>query len=209
MSDRNLSAEEAAVHRHLAAAKEEINHLEAQISNLASDKGPQLKPEGGPLTRSNAYLKVKLEKQLATVKEEMLRQVDKELKHAAADVRDRCHYEVDKVLYTKPLEAEQKKDIGASQAYLMKDRMERKMPQEQAAKPLEKSDRKDIHQSAQYMFQTRYGQELPAADQQLLEGKDIKTLDQSQDYAYLLRYRGEPADKISNLKSRDIDIERD
>lgn len=205
MSNINHTDVEAAVNRHLAEGKAQISHLEAQLNNLASDKGPQLKPEGGPLTRSNVHVRLQLEKELVQVKESMLQKVDQELQHASPEIKERCNYEVDKVLYPMDIVPEDIKELDLSQAMLFRNRYEKNNPPQ----PLGKGDQKTLDQSAQYMFQTRYGQELPAAEQRLLEGKDIKTLDQSQDYTYQLRYRNEPADPVSNLGHMDRDIDMD
>lgn len=207
MSHANHPDVEAAVNRHLAEGQAKIGQLESQLKNLASDKGPQLKPQGGPLTRSNVRVKLKLEKELVQVKETMLQKVDQELKHASPEIRERCNYEVDKMLYPMDIVPEDIKELDLSQAMLSRKMYEKNNPPQ----PLSKSDQKTLDQSAQYMFQTRYAQELPAPDERLLEGKDIKTLDQSQDYAYQLRYRNEPAALGSNLEhmDRDIDIDMD
>lgn len=213
MSDRNLSAEEVAVGKHLLEGRATMAYLQARIDNLPPDKGlnPQLTPDGGPANTSNAQLRLTLEKQLVEAKENMLHQIEKELKNAPPDVRERAYHELDKTLYGKIPEPEQHKDIDASQAMLVNDRMAKQREQDKG--PLEQSDHKTMEQSGDYMYRTRYGQEPPAPEPQIPEAKQIKTLDQSQDYAYRLRFRDEPAAPGDNMGDRtpdlDMDIERD
>jgi hypothetical protein len=179
MSREALSPQEAAVNQHLAEAQDRITVLEWQINNLPADKGPQLKPSGGPVaTQTRSERKVELEKQIASTKEAMLANVERELKDAPPDVQERSNRAVDDLLCGDQKHEEQK-DIGASQAYA---------------------------ESRRHAYQTRYKD--ATEPERVMEGTQERdkgsALDQSQGRAYQMRYKDKSERADADRGSRDI-----
>ena len=159
MSREALSPQEVAVNQHLADAQDRITVLEWQLNNLPADKGPELKPSGGSVaTHTRGERKLELEKQIAEVKEAMLKNVECELADAPPDLRERSNLAVDNMLYGDQ-KHEAEKDVDASQARASS--LRRAYRERITDRPLAKGERKTLDQSQRHAYRTRYQQDAP------------------------------------------------
>jgi len=206
MSRENLSATETAVNKHMADAKNKIAELEQRLDNLPSDKGPTLKPGGGPQPLSKGEQKTAIEKEIAQVKESTLNAIDQKLKDASPDDKEKCEHAVSQWLYPDRIDPDQEKDLDASQTMLAKDMYERKHPE----KPLEKGDVKTMEQAERSMWRQRYKEEMPEPEtvQKQPTKEDRKDLDASQDFAFRLRYR-DAAESLETGPEMDKDDDKE
>lgn len=157
MGNRNFSAEEAAVNKHLQEGAARMAQLQAQIDNLPTDRGlnPELKPAGGPANMSNAHINAELQKQIGETRKHMLKQIEQELKNAPPDVRDRSNQVVDKALYPQLPGQDERKTMDQSAAYMYQLRYEKEPSEQQPGA----KDIKTLDQSQDYAYRLRFGDE--------------------------------------------------
>ncbi len=205
MSRETLSPQEVAVNQHLAEAQDRITVLEWQLNNLPADKGPELKPSGGSVaTHTRGERKLELEKQIAEVKEAMLKNVERELADAPPDLRERSNLAVDTMLYGDQ-KNEAQKDIGASQAHASS--LRRAYRERITDRPLDQGERKTLDQSQRHAYRTRYQQDTPEPVK-VIDGKEERDkgteLDQTQERAYRLRYTDNSDRAVNEREQKDV-----
>ncbi|MBK8227493.1 MAG: hypothetical protein IPK70_10010 [Flavobacteriales bacterium] len=190
---------------HVAAAREKIAFLEWQRDNLPADKGPELKPAGGPvITLTRAEQKVEIEKKIADVKKDMLEKVAREMNAVPLTGRERSQRSVDKVLYGEQ-QPEDRKDIDRSQAFASQEREQsRSAGREEPV--LEQGDRKTLDESQRYAYRQRYkdAPELEPVMEATEERDAGSPLDQSQQRAYQMRYRDRPVKAVDERGQRNV-----
>jgi len=199
MSGRTISDREKAVHKILAGATLKIDHLQMQLDNLPPDKGfrPELKPGGGPRDVPGDRKRAAIEKEIASVKERTLKSVDQELKGALPEEKEHCEYAVGKWQYPEGINPEQPKEINAAQTMIARDQYDKRYPEKDRAKTLDQSQ---DYIERKYNYQKRYVKEHDQQPEKILEGKDVKTLEESQAFVYSLRYSEQAKDQIKELE---------